>query len=409
MVFARRGAGPVEELIELEDDADLELLVSEVSSSLPERRRDVLALYGAGCKRSQIADRLGLPERVVKRDLEAIMDEARATLARLAGGGCERGEPLVMRLLCGISDPEESAQAREHLSHCGRCELFSERLIAWREKAGAMLPAPVAEGASPGVLGRIAESSTERLASLQAADPRRRRPAQTARDDDLLPRRRSDAAGRRSARHRRRRDRELHRDRRRRGDYCVEQGVDPLGAAKGLIASAPERARACDAAGRTGIDGADLHAGRTRRKSKNPRRRRPRNPRRSQSRKRSRSPSHRRPRTALSPSRRPMRRAKADRKKPMKRRSGASRKHAVGTGTRPARPAVWRPMMQAVLHADLRPVRVSALVAIVAAILLPSGSRRPARRALANTRSPPARPMKPAMSARPSKTSPPEG
>lgn len=72
-----------------------------------------------------------------------------------------------MRLLCGISDPAESAQAREHLSHCGRCELFSERLIAWREKAGAMLPAPVAEGASPGVLGRIAESSTERLAALK--------------------------------------------------------------------------------------------------------------------------------------------------------------------------------------------------------------------------------------------------
>jgi DNA-directed RNA polymerase specialized sigma24 family protein len=75
-------AGPVEELIEIEDDADLELLVSEVSSSLSERRRDVLALHGAGCKRSQIAERLGLPERVVKRDIEAIMDEARATLAR---------------------------------------------------------------------------------------------------------------------------------------------------------------------------------------------------------------------------------------------------------------------------------------------------------------------------------------
>ena len=52
-------AGPVEELIEIEDDADLELLVSEVSSSLSERRRDVLALHGAGCKRSQIAERLG--------------------------------------------------------------------------------------------------------------------------------------------------------------------------------------------------------------------------------------------------------------------------------------------------------------------------------------------------------------
>jgi RNA polymerase sigma factor (sigma-70 family) len=233
-------AGPVEELIEIEDDADLELLVSEVSSSLSERRRDVLALHGAGCKRSQIAERLGLPERVVKRDIEAIMDEARATLARLAGGGCERGEPLVMRLLCGISDPVESAQAREHLSHCGRCELFSERLIAWRDKAGAMLPAPVAEGASPGVLGRIAESSTERLAALKqhvldggtqlkqhatttyyrAVDPT---PLAAARPGTAAAVIASCIAIGGGA-----------------ATYCVEQGVDPLGAAKGLIAAAPE-------------------------------------------------------------------------------------------------------------------------------------------------------------------------
>jgi DNA-directed RNA polymerase specialized sigma24 family protein len=233
-------AGPIEELIEIEDDADLELLVTEVSSSLSERRRDVLALHGAGIKRSQIAERLGLPERVVKRDIEAIMDEARATLARLAGGGCERGEPLVMRLLCGISDPVESAQAREHLSDCARCGQFSERLIAWREKAGAMLPAPVAEGASPGVLGRIAESSTERLAALKqhvldggaqikqhatttyyrAVDPT---PLAAARPGTAAAVIASCIAIGGGA-----------------ATYCVEQGVDPLGAAKGLIASAPE-------------------------------------------------------------------------------------------------------------------------------------------------------------------------
>jgi len=40
--------GPAEELIALEDDADLEALGRMVSSSLSDRRRDVLALYGAG-------------------------------------------------------------------------------------------------------------------------------------------------------------------------------------------------------------------------------------------------------------------------------------------------------------------------------------------------------------------------
>jgi RNA polymerase sigma factor (sigma-70 family) len=231
-------SSPAEELIALEDDADLSMLVQEVSSSLSDRRRNVLALYGAGYKRPQIAERLGLTERAVKRDLREIMDQARATLARLAGGGCDRGEPLVMRFICGISTSDESEQAREHLSHCGRCELFSERLIAWREKAGAMLPAPVAEGASPGLIGRIAHASTERLANLKqqildggAQVKQQATTAYRAVDPTPLAAARPGAVGAviasciaigGGA------------------TYCVEQGVDPLGAAKNLIASTPE-------------------------------------------------------------------------------------------------------------------------------------------------------------------------
>jgi RNA polymerase sigma factor (sigma-70 family) len=108
--------GPAEELMALEDDADLEALVRVVTTSLSERRRDVFGLYVAGCSRAQIAARLGLPERTVKRDIREIVDRARAVVTRLAGGGCERGEPLVVRLVCGISTPDESGQAREHLS-----------------------------------------------------------------------------------------------------------------------------------------------------------------------------------------------------------------------------------------------------------------------------------------------------
>jgi RNA polymerase sigma factor (sigma-70 family) len=232
--------GPVEELIDLEDDADLELLVEEVSSSLSDRRRHVLALYGAGLKRPQIADRLGVPERVVKRDLREIMDAARVTLARLAGGGCEHGEPLVMRLIFGISTPDESSAAREHLAHCERCDLFSERLIGWREKAGAMLPAPVAEGASPGVVRQIADAAGDKISSLKqhvlegGAQLKQHAAATSSRAVDPTP-----VAGARpgtavaviagclaiggGA-----------------AGVCVEQGVDPLGAASGLIASAPD-------------------------------------------------------------------------------------------------------------------------------------------------------------------------
>jgi RNA polymerase sigma factor (sigma-70 family) len=231
--------GPAQELIELEDDADLEMLVSEVASSLSERKRDVLALYGAGYRRPQIAERLGLRERVVKRELLEIMNEARATLVRLVGGGCRRGEPLVMRLAFGTATPDESDAAREHLAHCGRCQLFNERLIAWREKAGAMLPAPVAEGASPGVVRQITDAAGEKLSSLKqqvldgGAQLKQHAAATSSRMVDPTPiagARPGTAAaviascvaigGGAAA--------------------CVEQGADPLGAAKGLIASAPE-------------------------------------------------------------------------------------------------------------------------------------------------------------------------
>ncbi len=250
-------AGPADELIALEDDADLSMLVEEVASSLSDRRREVLALYGAGYKRPQIAERLGLTERAVKRDLREIMDQARATLARLAGGGCDRGEPLVMRSICGIASPDESEQAREHLSHCGRCEVFSERVVAWREKAGAMLPAPAVEGASPGLLGRIAHASTERIATLkqQVLDSGaqvKQQVATTYRAVDPTPLTAARpgtvgaviasclAIGGGAA------------------TYCVQQGVDPIGAATGLIASEregepePEPAASPPEAGSTG-------------------------------------------------------------------------------------------------------------------------------------------------------------
>lgn len=238
--FATEEPGPAEELIALEDDADLAMLVEEVSSSLPERRRDVLALYGAGCRRPQIADRLGLSERTVKRDLLAIMEQARATLARLVGGGCDRGEPMVVRFVCGVSTPDESAQAREHLAHCDRCALLSEKLIAWREKAGAMLPAPVAEGASPGVLERLAHKATEGVATFKqqildsGAQLKQQATTTYTRAAEYAPTLAGGRPGTATA---------LIASCLAVGGgtaYCVDQGVDPLGAARGLIASAPE-------------------------------------------------------------------------------------------------------------------------------------------------------------------------
>ena len=153
--------GPEEETIEHEDEAELVALVREVSESLPEQKREVLALYSSGLKRPEIASRLGMSDRAVKRDLLEIMDEARTAIARKAGGGCLQGEPLVLRFAYGLASAAEAEQAHLHMKGCRRCEVLAERLDAWREKAAAMLPLPAVEQASPGLLGRVAHRAAD--------------------------------------------------------------------------------------------------------------------------------------------------------------------------------------------------------------------------------------------------------
>ncbi|HEU5105167.1 MAG TPA: sigma-70 family RNA polymerase sigma factor, partial [Solirubrobacterales bacterium] len=233
-------ADPAKSLIGLEDDADLELLVREVSDALPERDREILALHGAGLKRSQIAERLGISNRAVKKSLEAIMAEARTAVAKLSGGGCPQGEPLVLRSACGLATPPEEAQAHQHIASCGRCNDFLDKLLAWRDKAGAVLPAPAAaEGTNPGVLERAVHKLSDGVgsvrqhivdggaqlkqhatsASTRALDPT---PLAAARPGTAVAVVAGCIAIGTGA------------------GYCVQQGVDPLGAATGLVAPASE-------------------------------------------------------------------------------------------------------------------------------------------------------------------------
>jgi RNA polymerase sigma factor (sigma-70 family) len=231
--------GPAEELIALEDEADLEVLIREFSSSLSPRRRQILALWGAGLKRPEIAAQLGLSERGVKRDLLVIVEKARGAVAAKAGGGCASGEPLVLRLACGLASAPEAEQARAHLDRCGRCAAFSEQLGAWREKAAALLPPAAVEGASPGVLEHVAHRVADGFASVKqqilggGAQLKQQSTAAYSRAVDPTP-----LAGVRP------------------GavaavvagclavgggaTYCAQHGVDPIGAATDLIAGSQE-------------------------------------------------------------------------------------------------------------------------------------------------------------------------
>jgi DNA-directed RNA polymerase specialized sigma24 family protein len=233
--------GPAEELIALEDELDLEVLVREFADSLSTDRREILSLWGVGHKRPEIASRLGISERIVKRSIEEMMQEARISLAEAAGGGCEWGESLVLRFACGLASAPEAEQARAHLERCARCSAFSERLDAWREKVGALLPLPVAEAAAPGLVERVTHRVAHAVSSVKqqvlgggAQLKEQAATATYARSADPTP-----LAGVRpgaalavvmsciavggSA-----------------ATYCAQHGVDPLAAARGLIAGTQE-------------------------------------------------------------------------------------------------------------------------------------------------------------------------
>jgi DNA-directed RNA polymerase specialized sigma24 family protein len=235
--------GPAEELIGLEDTAGLEVLAEEVAGSLSGERRAILALWGAGRRRSEIAAELGLGERSVKRALEEIMREARGALANRAGGGCGEGESLILRFVCGLADAGEALRARAHLDGCGRCSAFAEELEGWRERAGALLGPVTAEVASPGLIGRAVGRVGDAISSARrhvmdggAQVKQQAAAAGYARGADPTP-----LAGIRP------------------GavaavvagclaigtgaTYCAQQGVDPLTAATGLIAGTQEEAK----------------------------------------------------------------------------------------------------------------------------------------------------------------------
>jgi RNA polymerase sigma factor (sigma-70 family) len=235
------GPEPAEELIGLEEDSELGLLVEEVASSLSDQRRQVFTLWAAGQKRPEIAAELGMSERAVKKALEKIMREARKFLAQRAGGGCEEGEPLVLRLACGLSEAGEAVRARAHLHECGRCSVFSEQLEGWRDKAAVVLPAVAAEAAGHGLVersvGRVGDaigSARRHLLDGGAQMKQQATMAGVIRSTDPTPLIGARpgavvavvagclAIGGGAA------------------TYCAQQGVDPLGAAQDLIGGGQE-------------------------------------------------------------------------------------------------------------------------------------------------------------------------
>jgi RNA polymerase sigma factor (sigma-70 family) len=161
------GQRPEDVLIKREDQEDVGRVTRAILARLSERQCQIVALHSHGLRRPAIAEHLGMTPRSVKRALERIMAEARGELVRLAGRGCEAGEPLIARLAFGLATPRETRLAQLHLAGCPTCGALYERLDLWREKVAALLPLSAAEQADPGILERALHAAADAVSSAK--------------------------------------------------------------------------------------------------------------------------------------------------------------------------------------------------------------------------------------------------
>ena len=133
---------PDEALIKREDHKELDVLTRAILDRLCERERTIAILHSHGYQRKEIAERLGLSTRVVKRSVEEVLAAGRNQLAKFTGYGCADGHELVARYAFGLAVGREAASAQAHLATCPRCGAMYERLDVWRERVAALLPVP---------------------------------------------------------------------------------------------------------------------------------------------------------------------------------------------------------------------------------------------------------------------------
>ncbi len=120
---------------------------AQALATLPERPRAVLVLDAAGWSRAAIARRLGVSERVVKRDLADHRSVVLATATAAVGGAdCARLSATLATYAAGISRPRLGGPVARHLEVCDACRLALVRARALR----ALFPPPAAFGIGPG-------------------------------------------------------------------------------------------------------------------------------------------------------------------------------------------------------------------------------------------------------------------
>jgi RNA polymerase sigma factor (sigma-70 family) len=160
-------AEPLRVLGRRQDRQEIRDVHLTVLKQLSARQRRVAAMHAKGTERKEIARRVAASENAVKKDLKTVFRVARDQVVVRSGHGCSHGEALVISYAFGLGGKAIPAKAQLHLAHCDRCGQFLRELEAWREKVAALLPAPTASQADPALVERTLHKTADVLASLK--------------------------------------------------------------------------------------------------------------------------------------------------------------------------------------------------------------------------------------------------
>jgi DNA-directed RNA polymerase specialized sigma24 family protein len=163
-------ATPDEILIKRDERSELDALTLAILDRLCERERTIAVLHSHGYARKEIAERLGLTTRVVKRAVEEVLTTGRSQLAKFTGYGCPDGHQLVSRYAFGLAAGREARRAQLHLATCPRCGAMYERLDVWRERVAALLPVPPVAADHREVIERVVHAGADTITSTHTTE-----------------------------------------------------------------------------------------------------------------------------------------------------------------------------------------------------------------------------------------------
>lgn len=121
-------------------------LLNDALAELDERCLAVMRLkHVDGLERKEVAARLGLSEKQVKKAIEKAHRVCSDTyLAASEGRLCERRRHVVVAAALGTAPRGDRRKAKSHIAHCSDCRTYFRTMRASQRAVAALLPIPLA-------------------------------------------------------------------------------------------------------------------------------------------------------------------------------------------------------------------------------------------------------------------------